>query len=107
MSKKKSVASKRRRQRNRRLLQRGLLSFDRLEDRNLLATFIVTSTADVGAGTLRTAINAANLSPGADDIVFARQLSGAININSQLPTCLLYTSPSPRDRTRSRMPSSA
>ena len=26
---------------------------------------------------------------------------------SQLPSCLLYTSPSPRDRTRSRMPSSA
>ena len=25
----------------------------------------------------------------------------------QYPTCLLYTSPSPRDRTRSRMPSSA
>jgi len=25
----------------------------------------------------------------------------------QLSTCLLYTSPSPRDRTRSRMPSSA
>ena len=25
----------------------------------------------------------------------------------QLTTCLLYTSPSPRDRTRSRMPSSA
>jgi len=24
-----------------------------------------------------------------------------------LPSCLLYTSPSPRDRTRSRMPSSA
>ena len=26
---------------------------------------------------------------------------------SQLEDCLLYTSPSPRDRTRSRMPSSA
>ena len=26
---------------------------------------------------------------------------------SNLNTCLLYTSPSPRDRTRSRMPSSA
>ena len=26
---------------------------------------------------------------------------------SELITCLLYTSPSPRDRTRSRMPSSA
>ena len=25
----------------------------------------------------------------------------------QHPSCLLYTSPSPRDRTRSRMPSSA
>ena len=27
--------------------------------------------------------------------------------NLKLDTCLLYTSPSPRDRTRSRMPSSA
>ena len=27
--------------------------------------------------------------------------------NSQINFCLLYTSPSPRDRTRSRMPSSA
>ena len=29
------------------------------------------------------------------------------NPNVDLRTCLLYTSPSPRDRTRSRMPSSA
>ena len=29
------------------------------------------------------------------------------NTASQASTCLLYTSPSPRDRTRSRMPSSA
>ena len=28
-------------------------------------------------------------------------------IKRRLETCLLYTSPSPRDRTRSRMPSSA
>ena len=28
-------------------------------------------------------------------------------ITDKLNTCLLYTSPSPRDRTRSRMPSSA
>ena len=28
-------------------------------------------------------------------------------IGTRLPSCLLYTSPSPRDRTRSRMPSSA
>ena len=30
-----------------------------------------------------------------------------ITIKMQKPPCLLYTSPSPRDRTRSRMPSSA
>ena len=29
------------------------------------------------------------------------------DMKSHLKTCLLYTSPSPRDRTRSRMPSSA
>ena len=28
-------------------------------------------------------------------------------VQEQVKTCLLYTSPSPRDRTRSRMPSSA
>ena len=31
----------------------------------------------------------------------------AIKIGAHTGTCLLYTSPSPRDRTRSRMPSSA
>ena len=30
-----------------------------------------------------------------------------LRVQQQLESCLLYTSPSPRDRTRSRMPSSA
>ena len=30
-----------------------------------------------------------------------------VNVTNQVLDCLLYTSPSPRDRTRSRMPSSA
>ena len=30
-----------------------------------------------------------------------------LDLQVHLQTCLLYTSPSPRDRTRSRMPSSA
>ena len=34
-------------------------------------------------------------------------LFDGIRWNEILPSCLLYTSPSPRDRTRSRMPSSA
>ena len=34
-------------------------------------------------------------------------VSGANDVKVTLNGCLLYTSPSPRDRTRSRMPSSA
>ena len=34
-------------------------------------------------------------------------INNAAPINNKLCACLLYTSPSPRDRTRSRMPSSA
>ena len=37
---------------------------------------------------------------------FYRQPSGGLS-TAKLESCLLYTSPSPRDRTRSRMPSSA
>ena len=33
--------------------------------------------------------------------------AGGGTLTNVTPTCLLYTSPSPRDRTRSRMPSSA
>ena len=39
--------------------------------------------------------------------VFSFKLRGAYNKMAQLTTCLLYTSPSPRDRQKSRMPSSA
>ena len=35
------------------------------------------------------------------------ELKTALNEQKQLLTCLLYTSPSPRDRQKSRMPSSA
>ena len=43
------------------------------------------------------------------NMVPTRDLSPALPLPSTLgqSTCLLYTSPSPRDRTRSRMPSSA
>ena len=51
-----------------------------------------------------------------DTITRMRQLGGVVtidpatdllNVNGEFTACLLYTSPSPRDRTRSRMPSSA
>ena len=46
-------------------------------------------------------------------INLAKKINGEIvnadsmQVYKQLKVCLLYTSPSPRDRTRSRMPSSA
>ena len=46
----------------------------------------------------------------AEDSVIDLELLDDLNkieIPSQCSLCLLYTSPSPRDRTRSRMPSSA
>ena len=36
-----------------------------------------------------------------------RELVESTGVDAMLMVCLLYTSPSPRDRTRSRMPSSA
>ena len=39
--------------------------------------------------------------------LFAKASEYVAEIIAQVNTCLLYTSPSPRDRTRSRMPSSA
>ena len=47
-------------------------------------------------------------SPNGQQIVFRSYRNGERNAEIYvMDTCLLYTSPSPRDRTRSRMPSSA
>ena len=42
-----------------------------------------------------------------NDVVIAPQANSVLTINGVAWCCLLSTSPSPRDRTRSRMPSSA
>ena len=42
-----------------------------------------------------------------NDIEYAVVWKHPRGILTRYPNCLLYTSPSPRDRTRSRMPSSA
>ena len=41
------------------------------------------------------------------EVIDPKKLSGSIKFSATVTICLLYTSPSPRDRTRSRMPSSA
>lgn len=51
------------------------------------ATFTVTSVADTGAGTLRSAINNANTNVGADTINFGAGMAGkTIHLQSDLPT---------------------
>ena len=44
---------------------------------------------------------------GSEVIHFETNLDNDDDISNLIDSCLLYTSPSPRDRTRSRMPSSA
>ena len=48
---------------------------------------------------------------GAKEVLTIRVLGGTkrryASVGDKIVVCLLYTSPSPRDRTRSRMPSSA
>lgn len=56
-----------------------------LEPRELLATIPVTTLADAGDGSLRAAIERANLDPGPDAITFTPDLTGAITLATALP----------------------
>ena len=98
----------------------GALFTDTVSINSGNAINIVTSEAEsAGAATVSTAIAGFNQNLG--DLQQESQQQFAA-LNGKLPantaaqialiapmrgTCLLYTSPSPRDRTRSRMPSSA
>src|SRR5262245_22267305 len=59
------------------------LTLERLEDRSTPATFLVSSLADAGPGTLRAAITAANANPDPDVIVFdAATTRGTIQLST-------------------------
>lgn len=60
------------------------LRLEVLEDRMLLSTFHVVNPGDSGEGSLRAAILAANAKAGADNIVFASDITGPITLASQL-----------------------
>ena len=63
-----------------------------------------------GTGILGSAVTKAYLAQGdtvAVTYLFENEVGSFKEYNAQTHPCLLYTSPSPRDRTRSRMPSSA
>ncbi|QDV39134.1 choice-of-anchor Q domain-containing protein [Tautonia plasticadhaerens] len=56
-----------------------------MEPRRLLAMIPVASLADAGPGTLRSAIELANLDPARDTIEFAPSLTGTIALSGALP----------------------
>src|SRR5689334_14761365 len=64
------------------------LCLEPLEDRQLLSTFLVTNTNDLGPGSLRQAILDANANPGLDTVAFNVGSGGVQTINaaSSLPT---------------------
>ena len=68
---------------------RGRLVFESLEDRLAPATFTVLNTNDAGAGSLRDAVAQANVSLGADTIVFG---NGATNFLDATPDTIVLTS---------------
>ena len=82
------------------ILTSAIPFFGKLGDRvGLIKLFIAGYVVFVSGSLL------CGISPSLYMLIFSRflqALGGAV-----LYTCLLYTSPSPRDRTRSRMPSSA
>src|SRR5688500_12688814 len=58
------------------------LSFEHLEDRTVPSTFTVLNLVDSGAGSLRQAVHAANIAPGADAIAFGPGLHGTLTLTS-------------------------
>ncbi|WP_435016345.1 choice-of-anchor Q domain-containing protein [Tundrisphaera sp. TA3] len=76
-----------------------------LEGRAVPATLLVTSTGDAGPGTLRDAIERANLDPGGDTIAFAPSVVGEIGLASALPdlsTDIAMAGPGSRNLTVTR-----
>ena len=83
----------------------------------LIAAIVAIGGGFVKYGEITTKLNALSEQSGPDLTPLAQQIGnnqkmiseniGAISDNAKSSACLLYTSPSPRDRQKSRMPSSA
>ena len=90
------------------------INIDPLGGIRLYETFVGAINGDIGDGVSLVEPSAAQtITVNLEDVTwrcFAQVSDYSITTNREtidITTCLLYTSPSPRDRTRSRMPSSA
>ena len=102
-----------------RLAERGIETSDEwivertgIHARHFVADGVFAS--DLGAEAARQAMQAAGVAPADIDLIIVATStpdmvfpSTAAIVQHKLGICLLYTSPSPRDRQKSRMPSSA
>src|SRR3954469_4272260 len=70
--------------RNRRPHRRLVPQLLALEDRTVPATFTVSTLADAGAGSLRDAVQKANLTAAADVVRFAGNLHGTLTLSSEI-----------------------
>ena len=75
------------------------------EQRNILAAVYGDILQGIGPAVAKAAYTAQSLSPSVRGVEELAQLLHIMD--GGFATCLLYTSPSPRDRQKSRMPSSA
>ena len=76
--------------------------------RSLLAVIVLAAglaACSGGGGTETVLLGAVEVDAG--NVVLGSGCWERLDARAELIGCLLYTSPSPRDRTRSRMPSSA
>ena len=80
------------------------LEMANIGDSSVLASARLFSAINYYAFVCLTTVGFGDISPM---LPLSRMVSVATSVAGPLYLCLLYTSPSPRDRTRSRMPSSA
>ena len=90
------------------------VKFYHFEDTRIAETLVVDANATAAGPGLPLTFQLAATSVGPNGASFARKFFNVIfpsygeaTITNVVITCLLYTSPSPRDRQKSRMPSSA
>ena len=74
-----------------------------------LSESLLTALDSLRSNKLRAALTMLGVIIGVAAVIALLSIGNGVtaSINDEINACLLYTSPSPRDRTRSRMPSSA